>query len=113
VGAAFFERALIYATGGLAYGETVITNRFICPTCVPPAAITSSSSDVSFGWTAGAGGEYALTDHLSLKAEALYYDLGDRSTTLTYNYVPANTSTLTSSAEFTGVIARGGINWRF
>ena len=112
VGLAVFERGLIFGTGGLAYGETRIESSFVCPACAPPANLSSSNSGVDVGWVAGGGVEYALTDHLSFKAEGLYYDLGDRSTTITYNY-GANTSTLTSSTDFTGVIARGGVNWKF
>jgi outer membrane immunogenic protein len=56
-----FDRALIYATGGLAYGE--VNNGF------------SSSDDVSVGWTIGAGVEYAFTDNLTAKVEGLYVNL--------------------------------------
>jgi outer membrane immunogenic protein len=56
-----FDRALIYATGGLAYGE--VSNGF------------SSSDDVSVGWTIGAGVEYAFTNNLTAKVEGLYVNL--------------------------------------
>jgi outer membrane immunogenic protein len=56
-----FDRALIYATGGLAYGE--INNGF------------SSSDDVSVGWTIGGGVEYAFTNNLTAKVEGLYVNL--------------------------------------
>jgi len=56
-----FDRALIYATGGLAYGE--VNNGF------------NSSDDVSVGWTIGAGVEYAFTNNLTAKVEGLYVNL--------------------------------------
>ncbi len=56
-----FDRALIYATGGLAYGE--VQNGF------------NSSDDVSVGWTIGGGVEYAFTGDLSAKVEGLYVNL--------------------------------------
>jgi outer membrane immunogenic protein len=56
-----FDRALVYATGGLAYGE--VSNGF------------SSSDDVSVGWTIGGGVEYAFTPNLTAKVEGLYVNL--------------------------------------
>lgn len=72
------DRTLIYATGGLAYGsgdatryESTNTNR-----------VFLDDSDVSFGWTLGAGVEYAWTDNLIVGLEGLYVSL-DRDTDLT------------------------------
>jgi len=56
-----FDRALVYATGGLAYGE--VSNGF------------SSPDDVSVGWTIGGGVEYAFTPNLTAKVEGLYVNL--------------------------------------
>jgi len=56
-----FDRALIYVTGGLAYGE--VSNGFY------------TSDDVSVGWTLGGGLEYAFTDNLTAKVEGLYVNL--------------------------------------
>ena len=56
-----FDRVLIYATGGLAYGK--VNNGF------------NSSDDVSVGWTIGGGVEYAFTGDLSAKVEGLYVNL--------------------------------------
>lgn len=41
-----------------------------------------SSSDTSFGWTAGAGVEYALTNNWSVKTEYLYARTGQQNFTL-------------------------------
>jgi len=78
---------LVYGTGGLAYGgvhgETTITQTvapFGCggPPCVAGSGPSSGSiSETRFGWTAGAGLEWLLPPHCSLKAEYLYYDLGN------------------------------------
>jgi len=53
--------ALIYGTGGLAYGNS---------------ALFSSSGDFRLGWTAGAGVEYAFNKNMSLRLEYLHTDLG-------------------------------------
>ncbi|CAM5771613.1 porin family protein [Bosea minatitlanensis] len=82
IGLAPMERLMVYGTGGLAYGlvkstavETIGlydlagTNVFSLPS-------TGSKSGTRLGWTLGSGAEYALTDHVSVKAEYLYVDLG-------------------------------------
>jgi len=60
-----FDRALIYATGGLAFGGADDDNRFGI----------GSDDDINWGWTVGAGVEYAFTNNLTLKIEGLYVNL--------------------------------------
>jgi len=107
---------LLYATGGLAVGQTKIGNQFICPACAPPASTEAATSNTntrtSAGWTVGAGLEWMLAPRWSVKAEYLYVDLGSQSSTITYTY-GANTSTLTSSVRNHENIARAGINYHF
>jgi len=68
-------RTLLYATGGFAYGG-VRDNFAVVGT--PPTAGDVAGSDrvVRAGWAAGAGAEYAATDHISIRAEYLHVDLG-------------------------------------
>jgi outer membrane immunogenic protein len=110
------DQFLVYATGGLAYGQTKIGSAFICPGCAPPTSTEPSTanqtSNTSVGWTAGAGFEWLVAPNWSIKAEYLYVDLGNRNSTITYTY-PANISTLTSSVRETENIVRAGINWHF
>jgi len=110
------EPLLLFATGGLAYGETRISNSFNCPTCAPPSsseATTSSANEsMRIGWTVGGGAEFAISPHWSLKAEYLYADLGRHSTTATYTY-GGSTSSLTSHATDTDNIFRVGVNYHF
>ena len=64
--------ALIYATGGLAYGtveHNVTENAGI-------ALRGYGESETRVGWTAGAGIEWALGRHWSIGAEYLHIDLG-------------------------------------
>ncbi|NJO32460.1 MAG: porin family protein [Rhodospirillales bacterium] len=61
---------LFYVTGGLAisqfeFSQTVNFGPF-------PEAATGSVKDTKFGWTIGAGGEFALTRNWALKAEYLF-----------------------------------------
>jgi outer membrane immunogenic protein len=102
---------LLYATGGLAYGETKLVSAFACATCATPAAISSLTDNWQVGWTAGAGVEWRFAPQWSVKAEYLYVDLGSISNTITYNYGP--TSTLTSTYKEHDNIVRAGINYKF
>lgn len=65
------DRALIYATGGLAFANfthTIIDG-------VTPA--TESFKKTDMGWTAGVGIEYAFTRNLTARAEYRYSDYGN------------------------------------
>jgi outer membrane immunogenic protein len=65
-----FDRALLYATGGLAYGNVKNGASDGDPD------LTVSTSGWRTGWTGGAGLEYAVTNHWTVRAEWLYVDLG-------------------------------------
>src|SRR5690606_14761466 len=54
------ERLFAYATGGLAYGRVKTHGDFL------------SASALRTGWTAGAGMEFAIDRHWSVKSEYLY-----------------------------------------
>lgn len=86
------DRFLVYATGGLAYGEGQYQ------------VFGLSNTQTSYGWTLGAGAEYALDRNWSARAEYLYVDLG----TSTYgSWVgPA-------SIAYDGSVVRAGVNYRF
>lgn len=64
------DRFLPYITGGVAYGKTGtdVTVFGFAPL---------SASTTSWGWTIGAGGEFAVTNNWTFKAEYLYVDLGN------------------------------------
>ncbi len=106
------ERLLLYATGGLAVGETELSVSSLCPTCGPPRNAFGTSSDTGFGWAAGFGAEWAFLNNWSAKVEYLHYDLGTNSVGLIYNY-GVNTSTLTARNRERGDLVRAGLNWHF
>jgi outer membrane immunogenic protein len=104
-----FERALIYATGGLAVGE--VRNTF--GVTIPGFYNNSwTGSDTETGWTVGGGIEYALTDNLSLRAEYLHYDLGDR-TVRAADDVNFAGQYMDYDFSHRGDLVRGGVNLRF
>lgn len=104
---------LIYATGGLTFGETSLGFHIddITSGCIPDATICgdSSKSSVRLGWTLGAGVETMLAPNWSVKAEYLYVDLGKQS----FN-APTNTPVdFNVSAKFHEQTARIGLNYHF
>lgn len=65
------DRALFYATGGLAVGGVELTLKD------SDGDEFASNSETNWGWTLGGGIEYAVTDDLSARIEYRYTDLGD------------------------------------
>ncbi len=82
------DRFLPYLTAGFAYGG------------LKGSDATTSGSSTSYGWTAGAGVEYAFDRNWSAKLEGLYVNLAKKNVA-GYN-VGANAS-----------ILRAGVNYRF
>ena len=106
-------RLLIYGTGGLAYGNvdysanTNFDNGITYPV---------NFTETNLGWTAGGGLEYAIGHHWSVKAEYLYYDLGDEGRTQQQLFFGVPTGSgfgVHYNFENTGNIVRGGLNFKF
>jgi outer membrane immunogenic protein len=136
------DRWLLYATGGLAYGEVHVQgtvnatgipfSSFTLGTCMTAAGCpivplgTSNISQTRIGWTAGAGVERDLGAHWTLKAEYLFVDLGHANATFTTvpgcfgngNTGGAACLNVPSSPGFFSTLAasslvRLGLNYRF
>jgi len=106
---------LLYATGGLAYGEIDTNATFTSASAVPggPVTLTStsaSSNTTRVGWTAGAGVEWAFYGPWSAKLEYLFMDLGKVNTSFAG---PGPFTLMTTSSRITDNIVRAGINYRF
>ena len=69
-------RFLLYSTGGLAYGNANYSGNLSFGNSSEHYPI--SFEEVKVGWAAGAGSEFSLNRHWSIKAEYLYIDLGDK-----------------------------------
>jgi outer membrane immunogenic protein len=102
-----FEHVLVYGTGGLAIADTSMNTSVVIR---DEGSLVGSTDDTKVGWTAGGGAELTVADHLTLKAEALYFDLGDVSLNAAN---PQTTISVDVEKKITGVIARGGIGYRF
>ncbi|WP_089025724.1 outer membrane protein [Bradyrhizobium mercantei] len=110
------ERLLIYATGGLAYGEvkTSIVHSQAFSTGLSRLWL-GDNSDVRVGWTAGGGAEYAFTNNWTLRAEYLYVDLGTSGATATFQGTdPVNSQIrYNASRENRFSVARAALSYKF
>jgi outer membrane immunogenic protein len=61
-----FDRALVYGTGGFAYGGADTDDDF---------GLVNSDDDVRTGWALGGGVEYAFTNNLTVGLEGLWVNL--------------------------------------
>ncbi len=105
------DKLLIYATGGLAYGQVKVST-------TSTDTVVGGSIDVwqgakqttKFGFAAGAGLEYALTNNWLIRAEYLYFNLGNANTFATIAdsdlYTRVNT-------RIDGNIVRAAISYKF
>ena len=73
-----WDRALIYATGGVAFGgfNTTFRSRYNRVPHRLPVLRSGSFSTTRVGWTVGGGIEYAVTNNWSVRAEYRYTNLG-------------------------------------
>ena len=121
------QQWLIYATGGVAFGQA---NRdvtlsgptigaagggfgFICIAGQP--CFQGSAKQSMFGWTVGVGSEWAISTNVTVKAEYLYANLpGASLTAVAFNGAGQTPSSFQTTYGHTELhVARIGINYRF
>lgn len=115
------DRFLVYGTGGAAVGNPEHQVDFTAGlaatggSMIGPFDLSNSFSghkdDWKGGWTAGAGGEFAFTDNMTLKAEYLYYDLGETNVAATSPSAPGFAAAY--GFENRGQSARIALNRKF
>ena len=109
-----FDRAWLFATGGLAYGRVTATSSGSGSDGTNTDLFSGGASGIRTGYAVGGGLEYAFTNNFTFKAEYLYYNLG----TATYAVTPANTIAagegliINASQKFDGSLVRLGLNWK-
>jgi outer membrane immunogenic protein len=101
-----FDRALVYATGGLIFGQESVSGLLAFPAAI---IYPASAGTTRAGWTLGGGLQFAFTQSLSGKIEGLYYDMGSQ----TISFTNAGTGyTSSTSFNYKGAIIRAGLNWK-
>ncbi len=112
-GFAVQDRILLYATGGLAIGG-IDSNGSVTLSGGNPGW-SGSNSAARVGAVLGGGAEWAFYNSWTVKAEYLWYDLGNVSHPLNCSQLCSNTyPTLgNASSSVFGSIVRVGINYNF
>jgi outer membrane immunogenic protein len=90
-----FDRALIYGTGGYAFGFSSVESGLL------------KSSSSHHGYVIGGGLEYAFTQNISAKAEYLYMPLDAR------NVASVPGFGVTAKSGVDANVLRAGVNYRF
>jgi len=117
VGAAWWDRVLLYATGGVAMGalDAYTQVDHTLPFSFNPTGpdFFGAYRENKIGWTVGGGFEWAFAANWTAKAEFLYLDFGS------FDYIsPAVPFNVTGRAYQTSIdakeyVARVGINYLF
>ena len=115
-----FDRVLVYGTGGFAYGDVDTQADFFRNT-YRALQFTGRKGDIETGYTVGGGIEYSLptgslalfnSSAVTLRAEYLYYDLGDRN--IVVQGIPGvGVNSYSARFQTEGHVARAGINFKF
>ena len=112
-----WDRVMLYATGGLAYGGVNLAGTNTVSGTVggfPFLSVTGiGHSQVNAGWTVGAGIEGVLGNRWTWKAEYLYLDLGSMDDP-DINLLSVSTSggRVTTHTNYSDNIVRLGLNYR-
>jgi outer membrane immunogenic protein len=112
------DRALIYVTGGLAYGNTRNGWGYYRDnggTYYSGWTDSFTSNKTRIGFAVGAGVEYALTQNWTVKVEGLYVDLGSNGATCSSTYCGTTNGTKLYRAKFdnSAAIVRAGVNYKY
>lgn len=100
-----FDRVLVYATGGFAYGGGSVTSLSAgYPYALPDTTRT--------GYAVGAGVEYAFTPSISAKLEGLYVKLNQTGAASYYD-AASNTYYGSNRRDDGFGVIRAGLNYRF
>jgi outer membrane immunogenic protein len=99
-----FDRVLLYGTAGGAGGD-------IKSTLTPAGGTAISSTSTEYGWTAGAGVEFAITDNITAKAEYLFVDLSNGS--FGCSAAACSGTTTAVPVTFDASLIRAGLNYKF
>jgi outer membrane immunogenic protein len=106
---AAFDRVLVYATGGGAWTH-VSESLDVSALGVTVNVLSTSASQ--FGWTLGAGLEFAFADNWTAKGEYLYIDTSDVTSTGTLTPLLGG-GTVSTTAHMKDNIVRFGLNYKF
>jgi outer membrane immunogenic protein len=105
-----FDHALLYGTGGVAFGTVKTSDTLGFP---GNFLDVTNATTTRTGWTAGAGLEWAFNRNWSAKVEYLHVDLGSFDVGLVCSVACVTTNDTVVHHKVTDEIARVGVNYQF
>lgn len=112
VGVLAAPTALVYVTGGLAYGESKYAYNLSFPASNDFEDLSASKTKA--GWTVGGGVEWVFAPSWSAKAEYLYVNLGRESFLTVGSGRPSNvTNPVAVGFDDSYHLVRVGVNYKF
>lgn len=103
------DRNLAYITGGVAFADATYTETY---SDAAGGIGSASASKFLIGWTAGAGWEYAWTEHWTIKFEYLFAGFPTTSASGLITG-PGGSNPLSGSGNLVIQTARAGVNFKF
>src|SRR5262249_46925741 len=114
-----WDRAMFYGTGGVAFAGTTVNTNFVytppaiaLPAFIQPGPTGASSSHVLTGWTLGVGGEWFVSQRVSVGAEYRHSDFGHHTYVLGFD-VNAPAAPVQTSIKYTTDQVTRRANWHF
>jgi outer membrane immunogenic protein len=101
-----FDRALIYAKGGLA----IIDEEYFVNALPGGVLLASTGGDTRFGWMVGGGVEWAIVDNWSVKIEYNFMDFREDSFNFT---TPGGVAFGVAQIDQQMHVVKAGLNYRF
>jgi outer membrane immunogenic protein len=100
-----FDRVLLYGTAGGAAGD-------VKAALTIPGFGTGSTSSTEFGWSAGAGLEYAISENVTIRAEYLFVDLSKGSFSCSAALCGPGAA-VSVPVSFDTSLVRAGVDYKF
>jgi len=106
------DRNFAYITGGIAFTRASYAESY-SDTAAPAGTGIAIASKSLIGWTAGAGWEYAMTDHLTVRLEYLLAKFGTTGASGAITDTGGGVNQMVGSADLLMQTARAGLNLKF
>ena len=100
---------LVYGTGGLGFARSQATISQTFTAGTESETLSASARANNFGWVAGAGIEWAVMQHIRIRAEVLHYDFGSTA----YAFQTPFVLGVNVNSKLTTDVARGALIWSF
>ena len=109
------DRALFYATGGLAFSGKSTNTGSATFTNAEGAQFSTfqGRNDNGYGFAVGGGVEYGWTNNWIIRGEYLFVDIGHRNVTLTDSVTPASGFSFNSTVGEQFSVVRAAVSYKF